>query len=289
MDLLNLKKGERNILDCRGYTLDLSRKTHIMGILNVTPDSFSDGGEFLNPEEAVEHAMKMRDEGADIIDVGGESTRPGSDPISPQEELERVSPVLQILVDELDIPISIDTYKSEVASEALGIGVHMVNDISGLRFDAGMVAVIKEFNVPVVIMHIKGTPKNMQVNPVYEDLMGEIRDYLQEGAEMALSAGVQRNKIIIDPGMGFGKRIEDNFVILRDLNRLKSLGFPIVVGPSRKSFIGLTLNLPVHERIEGTAASVTAAILNGADIVRVHDVKQMSRVVKIADKIAGKN
>ncbi|MFQ6617598.1 MAG: dihydropteroate synthase, partial [Fidelibacterota bacterium] len=136
MDLLNLKKGERNILDCRGYTLDLSRKTHIMGILNVTPDSFSDGGEFLNPEEAVEHAMKMRDEGADIIDVGGESTRPGSDPISPQEELERVSPVLQILVDELDIPISIDTYKSEVASEALGIGVHMVNDISGLRFDA---------------------------------------------------------------------------------------------------------------------------------------------------------
>jgi len=230
----------------------------------------------------------MAEEGADIIDVGGESTRPGSDPISPEEEMDRVMPVLEVLVRETSVPLSIDTYKSQVAEEALKLGVAIVNDISGLRFDPRMAEVAAQYSAAVVIMHIKGTPKNMQQNPHYDDLMGEILQYLDAGIRKAQEVGIPRNKLVVDPGIGFGKRLRDNYVILRRLRELRVLGVPVLIGPSRKSFIGKVLNLPPQERLEGTAAAVTVGILNGADIVRVHDVKAMSRVVKIADCLAAK-
>jgi dihydropteroate synthase len=263
------------------------RPTLVMGILNVTPDSFSDGGHFLAPERAVEHGRRMVAEGADIIDIGGESTRPGADPVPLETELERVLPVISGLRRESDVVISIDTYKAEVARRALEAGADLVNDISGLRFDPEMAEVVREADVPVVIMHIKGTPRNMQVDPHYEDVVQEIVDYFRERVAYARTEGIERRRIILDPGIGFGKRLEDNFVLLRELHRFAALGYPVLVGPSRKSFIGLTLNLPVDERLEGTAAAVTAAILNGARIVRVHDVAAMRRVAVIADRIRG--
>lgn len=272
-------------------------RTYIMGVLNVTPDSFSDGGRYLDPERAVERALEMQAQGADIIDVGGESTRPGSERVSADEELKRVEPVLEEICDKLSVPVSIDTYKSEVAEAAIRAGAAMINDISALRFDSGMVGVVKEYDVPVVLMHMKGTPKDMQENPHYDDVMHEIISFLHERKEFAVNNGIDGEKIIVDPGIGFGKRtgkgIEDNCEIIGRLRELKVLGSPILVGPSRKTFIGNVCSdddkpLPVDRRIEGTLAAVALSAVNGADIVRVHDVAEARRCLKLVDSIIRK-
>tara|TARA_B100002049_G_scaffold11706_1_gene8309 strand:+ start:149 stop:988 length:840 start_codon:yes stop_codon:yes gene_type:complete len=261
--------------------------TLIMGILNVTPDSFSDGGMYYNATQAIEFALQMEEEGADIIDVGGESTRPGAKTVELQKECDRILPVIEGIRTKSDILISIDTYKSEVARKSIATGAGMVNDISGMTFDPNMVDVIKDSGLPVVIMHIKGTPKNMQKNPYYEDLMQELTEYFEERKKFARAKGILDQQIILDPGIGFGKRLQDNFQLLRELKKIVDMGFPVLIGPSKKSFIGLTLDLPIDQRLEGTAAAVTTGILKGARIVRVHDVKEMKRVALITDSIRG--
>lgn len=268
------------------FSLDFSKKTYIMGILNVTPDSFSDGGLYFSEKKAIEHALRLVEEGADIIDVGGESTRPGSEPVSPEEEIRRTIPVIRALSNEIRVPISIDTYKAEVARRALDAGATMVNDISGLRFDPDMPAVVAEYGVPVVIMHIKGRPKDMQQNPVYEALIPEIMDYLRISIRLAIKFGIKEDRIIIDPGIGFGKTFEHNLEIINNLKEFTLLEKPVAVGVSRKAFIGRILgDLPPQERLEGTAAAVAIAIYNGANIVRVHDVKEIVRVARVVDSI----
>ena len=268
------------------YDLDLDRRTHIMGILNITPDSFSDGGLHFDRSGAVEQALRMVDDGADMLDIGGESTRPGSEPISLDEELRRTLPVIEALAKKITVPISIDTYKSKVALQALEAGASIVNDISGMRFDPEMTEVVSKFKVPVVMMHMKGTPKNMQMNPTYEAVIPEIKDFFKESIRLAVQAGVPENMIILDPGIGFGKTFEHNLEIINNLDQLLPLKKPLLVGPSRKAFLGKILGgLPPQERIEGTAASVAISIIKGAHIVRVHDVREMARVVKVADAI----
>jgi len=268
------------------FTLDFSQKTCIMGILNITPDSFSDGGRFFDPASAIDRGIQMAEEGADVVDIGGESTRPGSEPLSVKEELRRTIPVIETLSREIDIPLSIDTYKSEVAKRALDAGASMVNDISGLRYDHAMPEVVAEYKVPVAIMHMKGTPKDMQKNPVYEALIPEIMDYLRGGIRLAMESGVSEDKVIIDPGIGFGKTFEHNLEIIHRLEEFTLLEKPILIGPSRKAFIGKVLgDLPPEDRFEGTAAVIAVSIMNGANIVRVHDVSEMSRVAKLADAI----
>jgi len=261
--------------------------TLIMGILNVTPDSFSDGGMYYNATQAIEFALQMEEEGADIIDVGGESTRPGAKTVELQKECDRILPVIEGIRTKSDILISIDTYKSEVARQSIATGAGMVNDISGMTFDPNMVDVIKDSGLPVVIMHIKGTPENMQKNPYYEDLMQELTEYFEERKKFARAKGILDQQIILDPGIGFGKRLQDNFQLLRELKKIVDMGFPVLIGPSKKSFIGLTLDLPIDQRLEGTAAAVTTGILKGARIVRVHDVKAIKRVALITDAIRG--
>ncbi len=273
-------------IDCRGKVLDLGSRTHVMGILNVTPDSFSDGGLYADAERAVAHAREMTAAGADIIDIGGESTRPGSEPLSEEEELRRVIPVIERLSTELMVPLSIDTYKSAVARKALASGASIVNDISGLRFSPDMAKVAADYGAAVVIMHIKGTPRDMQQNPVYADVVGEIRSYLEQGTDLAVSAGIDREKILIDPGIGFGKTLEHNLLILNRLEEFRTLGRPIVLGTSRKKFIGTVVGMPVAEqRVEGTAATVALGIERGAAIVRVHDVSRMVQVARMTDAI----
>jgi len=259
-------------------------KTSIIGVLNVTPDSFSDGGLFSETSKAVEHAKRMISEGADIIDIGGESTKPGSEPVSEEEELRRVQPVIEELIkDGISVPISIDTNKPAVAEKCLSIGAKMVNDTTGLR-DKDMARVVAQYGVPVVIMHMKGSTKTMQIDPIYKDVVKEIKDFLRERIEMAKKAGIQ--EVIIDPGIGFGKITEHNLQILKRLHEFQELGCPILIGTSRKSFIGnLTGNLPVTERLEGTIASTAIAIMNGASIVRVHDVKEAKRAIQVVDAI----
>jgi len=256
-----------------------------MGVLNVTPDSFYDGGRYHRFHDAVAQALRMAEDGADIIDVGGESTRPYSDPLSLDEELKRVIPVIETLSKELEIPISIDTYKSEVAVRALEAGAAIVNDISAMRFDPAIGKVVAAAGVPIVLMHMKGTPQNMQSNPTYKDLLGEITEFLQEAADQALSMGIQRELIIIDPGIGFGKSFDDNLVILRDLWRFSSLGHPILVGASNKSFIGHVLGAPVESRDTGTMATIAVAVMNGAHIVRAHNVRAAKETVTVIDAI----
>ncbi|MDO8281469.1 MAG: dihydropteroate synthase [Thermodesulfovibrionia bacterium] len=272
------------------HSFDLSERTCIMGILNVTPDSFSDGGLFLSQELAVEHAVRMQSEGADIIDIGGESTRPGAMKISAKEEIKRVVPIIEVIAKKVKVPISIDTYKSEVAKAAINAGASIVNDISGLRFDKKMPGLVARYKLPVVIMHIKGTPQNMQNNPSYKALIPEIIDYFAKSIEIALEAGVSNDKIIIDPGIGFGKTADHNLEIIRRLKEFEGFEKPILLGPSRKAFIGKILGgLPANERVEGTASAVAIGIFNGANIIRVHDVKEMSRVAGIADAIKGRS
>lgn len=267
------------------YLLQFNRRTLVMGILNVTPDSFSDGGKYINRDDAISHGIKLAAEGSDIIDIGGESTRPGAEPLSLEDELNRVIPVIKELAKEVRIPISIDTYKSEVAREALDAGASIINDISGLKSDDKMAGIAAEYDVPVVVMHIKGTPRDMQINPHYENMMSEVRNSLAESVNIALNAGVDKNKIIVDPGIGFGKDLMDNFSLIKNLDYFKSLGHFILIGPSRKSFLWKTLDVSPDETIEATAAAVTACIMAGADIVRIHDVKEVMKAVKVADLI----
>jgi dihydropteroate synthase len=270
----------------RNYCLDFSQKTYIMGILNVTPDSFSDGGQYFDKSTAIRRAIQMVEDGADIIDIGGESTRPGSQPLAIEEELRRTLPVIEALTKEINAPISIDTYKSEVAKRALDAGAAMVNDISGLRFDPEMPKVVSAYKVPVVIMHIKGLPKDMQKNPVYEALIPEIMDYLRDSIRSAKESGIAEDLIIIDPGIGFGKTFEHNLEIIHNLYNFTLLEKPVLVGLSRKAFIGKILgDVPAGERLEGTAAAIAISIINGANIIRVHDVKEMVKVAKVANVV----
>jgi dihydropteroate synthase len=270
-------------ITCKQHTLRFE-KTLIMGILNVTPDSFSDGGLFNNRDAAVAHAKKMVSDGADLIDVGGESSRPGSEPLSEKEELARILPVVIRLVDEVSVPISIDTYKPVVADACLKAGAHLINDITGLT-NPKMRTIAAENNAPVVMMHMQGTPKAMQQKPVYQDIIGEIKAFFQRQIIAAQKAGVRQ--IIIDPGIGFGKTVEHNLQILKHLDAFKTLGCPLLVGPSRKSVIGTITGLPVNERLEGTIAAVTVAVMNGAHIVRIHDVKECRRAIQVVDAIRG--
>jgi len=257
-----------------------------MGILNVTPDSFSDGGKFNKINIAVDHALKMIDDGANIIDIGGESTRPGSEPVSKFEECERILPVIESIKKiNSKITISVDTYKASVAKKAIEAGADIVNDISGLTFDPDMLPLLSGKDIPVILMHINGKPKTMQKSPNYEDLVEDIRNFLKYQSKIAEDGGINNNHIILDPGIGFGKTFQHNFTLLRRLDEICSLGYPVMIGPSRKAFIGDVLDLPVDDRIEGTLATVVAGIMNGAKIVRVHDVKEVNRVVKITEKI----
>lgn len=258
------------------------KRTYIMGILNVTPDSFSDGGKYRTPGEAVETAKKMAAEGADIIDIGGQSSRPGSAEITVEEEIGRVVPVIEELKKE-NLIISVDTYRSKVAEAALKAGAHLINDISGLRFDPALANVCAKYQAPLVLMHIQGTPQNMQTAPAYRDLIAEIIDYLSESIRLAEKAGVR--DVIVDPGFGFGKTKEHNLEILKHLRSFKSLGRPLLVGTSRKSTIGEVLDLPVGSRLYGTSATIAVAILNGVDIIRVHDVAEMTETAKMTDAI----
>jgi len=283
-----VESGRRRTIRIGSNEYQAGQKTLVMGILNVTPDSFFDGGKHSDADAAVAAALQMEADGADLIDIGGESTRPGSDSVAAETEIARLLPVLEQLQSRLKIPISVDTYKSAVADRVLAAGAEIINDISGLNFDIGMAETIARYDAGIVLMHIKGTPKNMQVDPHYDNLIDEILVYLSDAINQARQAGIKSSKIMIDPGIGFGKTPEDNYRILRYLEEFRSLGYPILIGPSRKSFIGQVLGLPPGERLEGTLAAVTAAVLNGAEIVRVHDVKAAVRAVKIADTIKGK-
>ncbi|MBI4650869.1 dihydropteroate synthase [Candidatus Desantisbacteria bacterium] len=268
-----------------GYTIPLNKKTCIMGILNITPDSFSDGGDFFSIDSAVKQAVSLQEEGADILDIGGESSRPGSKQISVEEELSRIVPILKELISIIKIPISVDTYKSRVAERAIELGAGLINDISAMRMDPDMPKIAAETNVPIILMHMLGKPQTMQNNPHYNSLIDEIKLFFKERIDCAKSAGIKPENIIIDPGIGFGKTLEHNLKIIKYLDSFHSLGFPVLIGTSRKSMIGNILNLPPKERLEGTSATVTASILNGANIIRVHDVKEMKLVALMADAI----
>ncbi len=265
----------------------LAERTLVMAALNVTPDSFSDGGRYFEPQAAIEQGLFLAEKGADILDIGGESTRPGSRPLPWEEETRRVLPVVAGLARQIHIPISIDTRKSQVAERAIGEGAEMINDISALRFDPRMAQVAFKTRAHVVLMHMQGEPQTMQLQPQYGDLICEIMDFLRERLAFALSEGIGPDRIILDPGLGFGKSIEKkhNLHILRNLGRFKAFGKPLLVGPSRKSFIGNILNLPPLERDEGTMGAVAVAILNGASMVRVHEVERMSRFIRVIDAV----
>ena len=278
-------------LKLRSGTLTLGEYTLIMGVLNVTPDSFSDGGNFLDPQPAVEHALAMEHAGADLIDVGGESTRPGSTPTPLDTELARILPVLEGLRGKLKIPISIDTRKSEVAEAAIEAGAEMINDVSGLNYDARLGEVVAMHGVPLILMHMRGEPQTMQKGPFARDVTKDVTQGLRASIKKARDAGVAKSQIVLDPGIGFGKSFEQNYELLRKLPALARLGYPLLVGTSRKGFLGRTLAragrpAPVEERIWATAATVTASILGGAHIVRVHDVAEMVQVARVADCVA---
>lgn len=273
------------LLEWGPYHLDLGKRTHVMGVLNVTPDSFSDGGLFLEREKAIEHGIAMAKEGADIIDIGGESTRPFSKPISSDEEIDRVVPVISALAREIKIPISIDTWKGSVAREALKAGASMVNDITALRRDPAIASVAAESGVPVILMHMKGTPEDMQKNPVYDDVIGEIKQFLADAAKKAVEAGIPEDLIVIDPGIGFGKTFDHNLQIMKELPSFLSLGLPLLIGTSNKSFIGEVLGKKVDERVIGTMATVAVAAMHGAHVVRVHNVKEALETVRMVDAI----
>jgi dihydropteroate synthase len=273
----------KGTLDCRGRVLRLDR-TLLMGVVNVTPDSFSDGGLFLDPARAVEHARRLVEEGADILDVGAESSRPGSDPVTGEDEWARLEPVLCRLLREVDVPVSVDTYKPQTARRALEAGAHLINDIGGLA-DPEMIETVAKHDVPAVIMHMKGRPKTMQQNAQYGDVVEEVKDFLIVQARRAQSAGIRQ--IIIDPGIGFGKNTGHNIQLLRRLGELAALPYALLVGPSRKSFLGNLTGAGVADRLGATLSAVTAAVLGGADIVRVHEMKHCRQAVLVADAIRG--
>jgi dihydropteroate synthase len=278
-----------NIKQFNDWLSSDNKQSLIMGILNVTPDSFSDGGKYFEKNTAIEHALKMVENGADIIDIGGESTRPFSDPVSLDDELSRVIPVIEGIRKKSDVCISIDTTKSVVASKALDVGASIINDVSAMEADPLMVDIAIQFNCPLIIMHMKGTPKNMQDNPKYESLISDIKDYLVDRIDFAISKGVNRKKIIIDPGIGFGKTVENNFEIINNLNHFVELNFPVLLGASRKSFIGISLNLPEKDRLEGSLAANVIGLQQGVKIFRVHDVSETNKALLIANKIFNSN
>ncbi len=276
-----------------GHTLQFGAKTRIMGIINITPDSFSDGGKFFACNDAVAHAGRLVEDGADIIDIGGESTRPFSEPVSPDDELERVIPVIEKLAGTINVPISIDTTKAVVAKQALKAGASIINDISAMRLDRDMADVAAEYSVPVIMMHMQGTPQTMQVSPTYNNLTGEIKTFFKDSIESAVKKGVLRSRIIIDPGIGFGKTLQHNLLIIKNLSDFDSLESPILIGLSRKSFLQKLLKDDLKQEPEhdmsliesGSQAAVAAAAINGAHIVRVHDAAAARRTLKIIDAI----
>ncbi len=260
---------------------NLSKKTLVMGILNITPDSFSDGGKYNEIELAVEKAKTMENDGADIIDIGGESTRPGFQPISAEEELERIIPIISAVKDSVDIPISVDTYKAKTAREAIKAGASIINDIWGAKYDQEMAAVAAEYEVPIILMHNRD-------NKDYHNMLDDIEADLQESIDIAIKAGVKKENIILDPGIGFAKTAEDNLFVMRHMERFTNLGYPLLLGTSRKSMIGKVLDLPPEERDEGTGATVCYGMTKGADIVRVHNVKMTARMTRMMDAMLGK-
>jgi dihydropteroate synthase len=286
-------------LKLRSRTLILGERTLIMGVLNVTPDSFSDGGNFLSQEKAVRHALQMESDGADIIDIGAESTRPGSTSISAEEEWSRLTPVLEALRTRLKIPISIDTRKSEIATRAVERGAEIINDVSGLKHDSRIAEVVARARVALILMHMRGEPETMQRKPFARDVVKDVVSGLRESLALARKVGVANSQIVLDPGIGFGKSYAQNYELLGKLSELAKLGFPLLVGTSRKGFIGKTLEVDgklatAEAKLWGTAATVSASILNGAHIVRVHDVAEMVSVARVADcvvdaKVARKN
>jgi dihydropteroate synthase len=273
------------VLLMRGLRLTLDRPL-VMGVLNVTPDSFSDGGRFLEPDAAVKHALEMVGEGADVIDIGAESSRPGAEPVPEAEELRRLIPVVQEVCRRVAVPVSVDTTKAAVARQALGAGAAIINDISALQADPAMAAVVAETGAGLVLMHMRGTPKTMQRAPRYGDVVAEVRDFLRERMESAGRAGIAADHIVLDPGIGFGKNLSHNLALLARLEELLPLGRPILVGVSRKSFIGETLSRGTGDRLMGTAAAVAVAVWRGAGMIRVHDVSAMKDVVRMVDAIA---
>ncbi|MEE9912549.1 MAG: dihydropteroate synthase [Deltaproteobacteria bacterium] len=288
-DILNLLHNhtqDEYILKTSRREITLGRKTLIMGILNVTPDSFSDGNNYFDHKKAVERGLQMAEEGADMIDIGGESTRPGSKPVTTRQEVARVVPVIEALSQKLTIPISVDTTKSQVAQKSLEAGAEIINDISSLGADKKMASVVQKGAAALILMHMRGNPENMQTgNLIYDDLMNEIIVHLKNGCRKAIEAGIEKDHLMIDPGIGFGKTYEDNCRIIKNISELKVLGLPVLIGTSRKAFIGrVTGGTPV-ERIEGTAATVAAAVMNGCHIVRVHDVSVMKKVAAMTDAI----
>ncbi len=280
-------------ITCGSRALELGQRTLIMAIVNVTPDSFSDGGYFFSPDQAVAQAIELVKEGADILDIGGESTRPFSDPVSESEEMDRVIPVIETLVSRVTVPISIDTTKASVARQAVKAGATMINDVSALRLDPQMATTAARCGVPLILMHMKGTPKTMQVKPVYDDLFGDIKTFLSEAVDRAAAAGVDRNAIILDPGIGFGKTIGHNLRIIRNLDRFHNLDAPLLIGPSRKMFIRQLLKDPSQKDLSplslevarGTQATIAAAAMKGVHIVRVHDVARTRATLAIVNAI----
>jgi dihydropteroate synthase len=268
------------LLVAGSHTLPVGKRTLVMGILNVTPDSFSDGGKFDSFDRALKHAEKLKQDGADILDIGGESTRPGFQAVSTEEELDRVIPIIEKLSSRIDLPISIDTYKAQVAKESIRAGAHIINDIWGAKKDADMPKVMGELQVPVILMHNRAVA-------TYQNLMGDILEDLQVSISLVKEAGLSEGNIIVDPGIGFAKTIEENIYVLQHLDELVSLGYPVLLGTSRKSFIGRTLQLDVDERLEGTLATVGWGITKGCHIVRVHDVQQTVRFCMMMDVLGG--
>jgi dihydropteroate synthase len=273
------------VLKTRHGELDLRYRTALMGVLNITPDSFSDGGKFFDVDKAVAHGIERAAEGADIIDIGGESTRPGAQPVTAVEETRRVAPVIRGLRKRLSILISIDTSKAEVAARALEEGADIVNDISAMRQDAEMASVVAAEKVPLILMHMQGTPRTMQVNPSYIDVVGEVAEFLRARAQVAIAAGIDPAAIVVDPGIGFGKGFEHNLALLRNIPVLAALGFPVIVGVSRKAFIGKILDAGPEDRLEGSLAAAAVAVLGGARIIRVHDVRPTARFIRVLETI----
>ncbi|MGB2764213.1 MAG: dihydropteroate synthase [Candidatus Aminicenantaceae bacterium] len=276
---------KKHILQVNSKNYTLGQRTWIMGVINVTPDSFSDEGLYLDREKAVERGLELAEEGSDIIDIGGESTRPGSEPIPLDEELRRVIPVISELRKRIDTLISIDTTKSKVANAALDAGADIINDISSFQSDPNMFPLAAQKGAPIILMHIKGIPKTMQANPYYENVLVEVKSFLEERFTTAIASGIKKEKIIIDPGIGFGKRLQDNLALINNLQILEDLDRPILIGVSRKSFIGKILNTSPQERLEGTIASAVLSIVHGANILRVHDVASVKRAVLVAEAI----
>ena len=273
-------------IDVKGFHLLLSDRTYIMGIFNVTPDSFSDGGKFFDKATAIEQGLRMARDGADIIDVGGESTRPGAKETSAHEELGRIIPVIEGLREKVSIPISVDTRKARVAEESIKAGASIVNDVSALRHDPDMADIVSKHDAAVILMHMRGRPQDMQLNPIYGNLILDITNYLRESIDLALKHGIPRERIVIDPGIGFGKTVEHNLEILKRLDAFGVLGCPICIGTSRKSFISKVLNLPQTDtRLFGTLATLVIGILKGANILRVHDVKEAVQAARMTDSV----